>query len=383
MPPGTAIRQEEPIQPVSMSSVFRTSLALMEIFRDRPAPSFAFVIALAMWAAGFGRIYWPQLAEPESAQACLLPSVIFEPYTGEWRRYLFHAFWPLEPGYIRGFFVSTMLLVQGYTMEYELGTVQFATAFLGLHIACSATLLYFRFVVCHVSMEATLAAMAVVMHRVNPKVHTDGLDKSLRVPFAIEPRWHVWVLQALLLLTSSDFSVALLAHGVGLALGGVLALRDPEVWVAAWRAARARSFEIGAPVHVALLLFSFLFMPLSAPAWPSDWGQALVGGRVLSLAWWRTAFPGTPPTLHLAIAGLLGPEAYFICKVLVSFALPLLLTPFRIWTKFYAGACLLLAMYSMNTPVWRLPHLGFVVLLYCVYAFWRLPSMAISRVHRA
>merc|ERR1719343_1032645 len=102
------------------------------------------------------------------------------------------------------------------------------------------------------------------MHRVNPKLHTDGLDKSMQVPFAIEARWHFWFLQIVLLLMAEDFPSVLVNHGVGMLVGGVLTLRDPEVWLEAWGAARERSFGIGAPVHIALLLFTLTFMPLTA-----------------------------------------------------------------------------------------------------------------------
>lgn len=356
-------------------------MALMEMFRDRPAPTCAFLVALATWGAAGYRIFWPDLADPASAGVCLLRDVLFAPYPGEYRRYLLHALWPLEPGYIRAFLTSAALVLEGYALEYEVGTVQFTGALVGLHVVAAAVLLHFGFLACHVSLEAVLAALAVMMHLVNPKVHTDGLDKSMRVPFAIETRWHLWFLQSIVLCMTSDFPKALVVHGVGLLVGGALALRDPQVWIDAWNAARARSFGIGATVHIALLLFALVFMPLTTQKLPGDFFAALVDGRVLSRAWWQAATPGSPALLHLALAGMMSPEALLICKIVISFAFPLLLTPFRMWTKFYAGACVLLCMYAMNSPAWRYPHMGFLVLIYLVWALWKLPGLEPTKQH--
>lgn len=378
------IKKADPIHPFSFSSSWRTSMALMEVFRDRPAPAFAFLLALITWIAAAYRQIWPDLADPTASGACLFPDVLFNPHADEWRRYLLHPLWPLEPGYIRSGFSAAALLLEGYTLEHEVGTLHFAAVFLGLHIAASAVLLYFRLVICHVSLEPALAALAVVMHRVNPKVHTDGLDKSIQVEFTVEPRWHLWVLQSLLLLMTENFPAGLVAHGAGVAVGLAMALRDPEVWVEGWRAASARTFRAGAVVHVALLLFALVFMPLTASAVPGDLPEALFDGRLLQRSYWKASCPGSPALLHLALLGQMSAESLFLCKLVISFAFPLLLTPFRLWSKFYAGACLLLAMYAMNSPVWKYPHAGFLVLLYLVWAFWTLPgSSPPDKEHRA
>lgn len=370
------IQQEEPIQPLSFSGGWRSTMALMEVFRDRPAPTCTFLLALATWIAAAYRTIWPELADPGDAGTCLVPDVIFAPYSGEWRRYLLHPLWPLERGYARSFVNSAALLLLGYTLEYEVGALHFGGLLLGLHVAAAAVLLHVRFTTCHVSSEPALAALAVVMHRVNPKVHTDGLDRSLRLPFPVEPRWHMWLLQSSLLLLSSDFSAALVAQGAGLALGALLCLKDPELWLGGWRAVRQRSFGLGAALHVALMLFAFLFMPLSAQTLPTNVVQAFLDGRALQRSWWQASFLGSDALLHLALDGKLSPEALFICKLMISFAFPLLLSPFRLWTRFYAGGCALLAMYSMNAAVWRYPHVGFSVLIYLVWALWKLPGVS-------
>lgn len=376
------IQREEPIAPLSLSSAWRTTMALMEVFRDRPAPAFAFLLALAGWAAAVCRAIWAELGDPAAAGACLSPAALFAPQAAQWRRYALHVFWPLDPSYSRGLLTSAALLLLGYTLEHEVGTAHFAALFLGLHAVGAALLLHYRLLLCFTSSEAALAALAVVAHRVNPKVHTDGLDSSLRVPFAVEPRWHLWLLQSGLLLLAGDFPTALAVHCAGFVAGGALALRDPEVWLAAWRAGRHRSWGLVASMHVALLLFGLVFMPLTAQAFPADLLQALLDGRAWHRRWWQAAMPGSPPLLHLALARQLSAEALFICKLAISFALPLLLSPLRLWSRFYAGACMLLAMYAMNSPAWRYPHVGFLALLYLMVAFWKLPEWAGAKEHR-
>jgi hypothetical protein len=333
--------------------------------------------------AALYRMWKPEMSDPEAAGACLQHNVLFLPHQTHWRSYLLHALWPLESGYVRSFFTSTAVLLQGYALEYEIGTLQFTALLLGLHVASAAVLLHFRFLTCHISLESVLAALTVVMHRVNPQIHTDGLDKAIRVPFAVEPRWHMWIIQALLVLMSSNFPQTLAVHAAGLVVGTVPVLRDPETWQEGWRAVRMRSFGVGAIVHVSLLMFTVLFMPLTAVNIPDAWLSAVLDGRVLRASWWRAAVPCSAPLLHMALASQIAAEALFICKILVVFACPLLLSPFRIWTRFYAVACVLLAMYAMNSSEWRYPHVGFVSLLYLAWAFWKLPNMQFVKEHNA
>lgn len=313
---------------------------------------------------------------------CLTPDTFFAPHQSYWRGYLFHFLWPLEPSYARAFLANTALIVEGYALEYEVGTMHFVGLLFGLHFATAAILLHYRFTFCYISVEPALVALAVIMHRVNPKVHSDGLDKSIRVPFAVEPRWHLWLLLALLLLASSHFPEALAAQAAGLVVGTVCTLRDPEVWLGAWRAAKTRSFSVGASLHVMFFLFAIIFMPLTSKELPIVLSD-VTSGRALKLNWWRKSATSSLPALHLALAGRLAPEALFICKLMIVSACPLLLSPFRIWTRIYAGACVLLAMYAMNSPEWLYPHAGFVVLLYLAWAFWKLPNAEFSKYHSA
>merc|ERR1712137_189537 len=111
-----------------------------------------------------------------------------------------------------------------------------------------------------------------------------------------------------------------------------------------------------------------LFMPLSASDIPPDWPSAALDGRMLRTSWWRASVPSTPPLLHMALLGAVAGEAMFICKLMIAFMVPLLLSPFKMWAKFYAVACVLLAMYSMTAQGWRYPHIGFLSLAYLAWA---------------
>lgn len=286
-----------------------------------------------------------------------------------------HALWPLEASYLRGFLVSMVLLIQGYSFEHQVGSSHFLLLFICLHLGSAVLLIYFKFTMCHVSVEPALVAMTAVMHRANPKIHTDGLERTSKVPFAIEPRWHIWMVLALLLLSSTNFPATLAAHCAGLVAGGLSALRDPDAWVAGFEAFRARRPGVGRAIHLGLLLFAIMFMPLSAEQVPSGVVDAITDGRALSLHWWQSSFPPTLPLLHLAVTGSVSGEAYLILKMMMACAVPLLLSPIDIWPKFYAGACVLLAMYSMVGSAWAYPHIGFLVLLYLAWAFWTLPSL--------
>merc|ERR1712032_214341 len=183
------------------------------------------------------------------------------------------------------------------------------------------------------------------------------------------------MIEAMLLLNASDFPTALAVHGVGYVIGTVCSLRDPEAWNTSCHILRLRSPAVGRAVHIALFFFVVVFMPLSALDLPSDGLSAFLDGRAFRAAWWRTAVPSSWPLLHMALAGQLGTEALYLCRLLTAFALPLLLTPLVMWTRVYAIACAILLMYSMNSDGFRYPHVGYLALLYLIRAFWKLPDL--------
>lgn len=63
--------------------------------------------------------------------------------------------------------------------------------------------------------------------------------------------------------------------------------------------------------------------------------------------------PASMPLAHMAMSQQLAPEALYIAKLLLSFALPLLFSSLRVWAKVYSVFLVMLIMYSMNSPVWR------------------------------
>jgi len=368
-------REEEPIEAVSLSGLWRSSYALMYAYQGREPPNFTFCLAFALWGAGICRMVWPEMVDPVQGGYCLFADSVFAPASAEWRRYLLHALWPLGSSYFHAILTSAALLLAGNAYEYEKGTVQFATLFVGLHVACSIVLLYFGFAACHVSMQATFAAVAVVMHRENPVVFTNGYDKAIDCPWPVEARWHLWIVLSVLLLFSQDFATSLCYYGVGLSVGAFVALRDPELWQQTFNVIRTKSPGIGRLLHIGLFFFMILFMPLTTTGPTQPVIGALQDGSALSLQWWKANVPSSPALLHLALAGLLGPQALWLLQLLVSFAVPLLFSPLRRWTRGYSVGCVILMMYSMNSPAWKYPHVGFLTMGYLAWAFWVLPNV--------
>ncbi|CAJ1359395.1 unnamed protein product [Effrenium voratum] len=355
------------IAPLSISGIWRSVAVQLEA--GTPGPDWLRLVKLERNAAPHS------LAE---RGFCLDSRALY--FTQDAQRWLLHLFWPLEPGLARGFVSSALLLVLGYALEYELGAGRFLGYLLGIQMGAAFLLLHFGFSSCLTSLEPAFAGLAVVMHRVNPKVHSDGMGKALKLPWEVEPRWHVWVLIGLLLLQAYDFPRAFVAVSAGLLLGSFCVLREPEAWSDSFGAVRRRSFSAGAAAHVALFVFTILFMPLtvtdSRPELWSDIQAALADGRALRPGWWLEGLPSSPPLIHMAMVKQLPGEALYISKVLLSFALPLLLSPLRIWVRAYSIFIVILLMYTMNCPMWRYPHWGFVSLAYLAVAFWKLPSAA-------
>jgi len=116
-------------------------------------------------------------------------------------------------------------------------------------------------------------------------------------------------------------------------------------------------------------------MPLTTSGANAPVLPAVLNGSILSPAWWRAAVPASPALLHVAMAGLLGGQALWLLRLLVSCVFPLVLSPFSMWMRVYAVGFVMLIMYSMNSPVWRYPHVGFLALFYLIYAFWTLPNV--------
>ncbi|CAK9041014.1 Uncharacterized protein SCF082_LOCUS23752 [Durusdinium trenchii] len=379
MPQVVHRSQDEDIPPLSFSGAWRSVALQLEVYKERPA-NLAFLLALCTWLAAGYRLCCG-LSSADLTGICLDAKTLY--FRGDLSRWLLHIFWPLEPGIIRGFLSSTLLLVFGYALEFELGTGHFLALLLGIQLGSAFILLHFGFAGCVVSFEPAFAGLAAVMHKVNPKVHSDGMGSALKLPWEVEPRWHVWVLLSFLLLQAQDFPKAFLSQIAGLVVGTLCVLREPEVWSDTFRSVARRSFSSGSAAHVVLFVFTILFMPLTVPEAPPEiWASlqaALTDGRALSPSWWSRSIPSSLPLVHMAMNQQLSPEALYISKVLLSFALPLLLSSLEMWVKGYSIFLVILLMYSMNSPVWRYPHWGFIFLAYLAVAFWKLPAAAEKR----
>lgn len=368
------VRQvEEPIAPVSFQGVLRSCAVQFRVYQERDPPVFAFCLGLCIWTVAALRMFGFVQASNESI--CLHSNAVVFPNASEWRRYLGHAVWPMEPGYVRNFLVSTILIMQGYSLEYQIGTLHFATLFILFQGICSLVLLHFRFATCLLSIEPALAGMLVVMHRENPGIHSDSFDKGEKVPWTIEPRWHVWILFLFLHWASADYASALACHVVGAGAGLLVALREPQAWAWAFKTMIYRPPGFGLGVHFTLFFFSVLFIPLTTQTLPQDLLGAIMDGRVFSGQYWSAVNAGASlPLLHMALAGMVAPQVLFILKTLIGLGPVLVLSTVHGWFKFYTLFLFITLMYCMNTPFWQYPHAGFLLLPYFMWAFWALPG---------
>jgi len=276
---------------------------------------------------------------------------------------------PVEQGFFRGLMTSTILVIEGYSLEYTIGTQRFAALFLLFHLLSAAILLWLQLLPCVVSLEAALSAMAIVMHCENPGIHTHGMRDSVKVPFVVESRWHVWMLIAAAELWTSGFVYSVWLHAVGLIVGAIYVLRDRELVFALLSMIRRRSPRVGRALYVSVLFFVMSYVPLMMLGPYTGPTQAIL---TLCAEW--NAMYASPPLLPLVFANALGPEPLFICKLLIVCAPGLLLSPFVMWTRFYASACVLLTMYTMGSQGFNFPHLSFLVLVCLAWVFWNSPN---------
>lgn len=168
---------EEDIPCLSFSGVWRSCLVQLEVYKQRPA-GFGFFVALCSWLAAVYRAVRPL----DGSQVCLDLHTLFL-YRGLDSRYLLHVLWPLEPGLLRSCLSSTLLLLLSYCLEHELGTKHFVALMLGLQLGSAVLLLHLGLLPCLTSLEPCFAGLAMVMQRVNPKVHSDGLPEGLKLPW--------------------------------------------------------------------------------------------------------------------------------------------------------------------------------------------------------
>ncbi|CAD7948377.1 unnamed protein product [Amoebophrya sp. A25] len=369
-------------------------LSLMHVFsQTKKAPPFCFSLFLAIWAA-----WWLETFEVIDTQTWVLPSsavlspILRQQTVGgtstsssgtstpspsssppddiDWSGAALHWIKPYC-GFLRTCLIGSVLLIYGYTYEALIGTAAFLMNFLLLHAFAIGLTAWFdleRYVGGAIfGLECTLVAMQCLYHEQNPKIGPHQIrDDFLQVKlFTLEPRWHVWWLLVLLLLTgqTAPWPLVLAKYSVGLAMGTLQVARYPTTWPHI-QSLFARNGQFA----FCLLLFalSLVYLPLTAVEPPSSIPGLLEG-----------AF-GTPQLSLVSIGTFLEPmpEAYFVIKFTLAL-LPMIVcltvndqTGGFAWIKkAYGVTSMILAMYAMNTKVWNYVNSGFLGLLLCVYGF--------------
>jgi len=342
------VRREEPISPTSPAGLYRSSLALLHIFKKRRAPKICFVTFMLVVITYFvftfhgGHAY---IGEPVFS-GCLKLYQMLEPEVDEYKDWLLHPLVALSGA--RTTLIGTMLLVLGYCYEYEIGALVFLGLFLLFHFLLCFLFLYFHLIPCFSSLEYTLVAFAPLFHVQNPVMRSDGAKEYLRVTFAIEPRWHFWILIFVLMVTRDDSSwtsSTIAMYYISLSLGFLYVLRQPSLW-------RKISMDL-LWIKQLFFLVTLAFLPISTSELFSWEGYSL---------------------LQIASAGLINPEAFYLMKATIC-ATPLLVFAVihapMLTRAVYATASVLLIMNSMNLPNWYYPGPGFFALIILTIAFCR------------
>jgi len=338
------------------------------------APSFCFLFALAIWVM-FLFVNFVRRMEPGEAYGsfCLPLDLLIKPNASDWSRYVLHIL-VVDGSWFRTWLMSTSVMILGYCLELQVGTTSFYLMFLALHLLSTVGSLFLKLTGCVASFETTMTALAVAMHWENPQIHAHAVDPGIRVPFVIEPRWHLWILEMLMVMTCPRGPVAALQlRGLGLLVGLFWVLREPAAWSGmmefAWSKPR-RMFLL----NVALLLAGTAYLPLSFTelSW-EQFSGASSDGRLLQWTWWQQ-LPSTPPLLGL------NPPTDFVLSAVFGSSVMVFLSPEQIgWGSYYAYALLILVISAMCLPFWHLPHLGFFIVLYLIYGFYAGPYEEGSR----
>lgn len=321
--------QEDPITPLSLQGLAKSSFVLLHIFRARPTPQITFLVAIILWICFF-----------VAAPVCLAPEHVRTCSTDDWKIWALHGFAPQS--FLRTSLIGTLLLTVGYSIEDRIGMIPFLGIILFIHFGLGTLLLYCNLSSCYYSLEYTLAALAPIFHFNNPIFHGDSIGKNIRVPFAIEPRWHYWILVFLMMVTRAPFDAqAVYSYFIGLVIGTMYALRQPAAW----------TFKLSLtwPKQVMFLLV-VLFVPVTT----------------LEVGVWDG-----PSVMALSQGGLLGAGNSVVTLSLCLLPLSALAAHTIPWfpKAVYAVSSGLLAMYSMDSDAWVYPGPGFLALWLLVVAF--------------
>eukprot|EP00451_Oxyrrhis_marina_P003946 CAMPEP_0204263274 /NCGR_PEP_ID=MMETSP0468-20130131/8236_1 /ASSEMBLY_ACC=CAM_ASM_000383 /TAXON_ID=2969 /ORGANISM="Oxyrrhis marina" /LENGTH=384 /DNA_ID=CAMNT_0051238031 /DNA_START=8 /DNA_END=1162 /DNA_ORIENTATION=+ len=356
---------EDPIDALSPSGVVKSSFCLMYLWRVGKAPVFTVLLNTAIWGNYLYRIFM----EPASKeQVCLLPDLLYAPNPGDWPRYL--GYFLFTPNFVRTVHVTSFLGALGYTLERDrMGTFMYSALFVILSACIPAVCFFLNISNCMAGLESTAFAVAVVTHHQNILVRSDGVDKGVQVPFDIEPRWHIWAIAGLMLIFAEPGEACELV--VGMVLGLIWVLKDPEVW------GQLASSLKPARRHIALTTVLYVVGMFVAPL---SVLQIQFDGNidVANWSWWTTTFPSTP-SLGKIVAeapNAVGRELCILAKI-VTIALPMIAMSER---THYACALVLplvlMIMYVMQTAFFHIPHLGYVLLVAVAYRAWYTPQVS-------
>jgi len=355
------MKKEEPMVPDSPTGLAKSTCLLLQEFQNRAQPPFTVMFNLMLTVFFINGMIWPMTF----LDVCVSPNIILEPDLRQWPRYLGHIMF--APSFFSMMKVFTIFGMIGYSMENEMGSAKFAIMVTAIFGACSVFTVLGGFEECLHGVDAPLVALAVVMHYTNPTFHPYGADKGIRVDFAVEPRWHLWILMTFHMLGGMR---NLQLAGIGVMVGVMWIIRQADSWQHfAACVTHQRAMFAG---HIFLLWFNFLMMPFSLQ------DLSRVGDTVMQpfdYNAWRMWFDGTipiaPPVYYLTMVATPGVVHYLAKLMLITGAI-LTLTPRMWYAKIYTFIIALLLMNCLSTPLWIYPHVGFFVTVYLMIMFWRL-----------
>jgi hypothetical protein len=255
-------RDSLPSEPMSVKGACRATSALLESIKTTGFQPICHGLIAASW---YARLQSRAVGLP----VCISAGHLEVPL---------RSFWDLvaADSLYRQVILSFMLLVVGAGLESRLGTLPFASIFLGYFVAISVFASIFLSGICFPDRESLgpiIASLAVLIHGHNPKVLTEAYPRTLRTAFPVEFRWFLWILIAFFTVLVADTStLGLYILGVG--LGSVPWL--PAI-IQSLRSFFSTKDGIFKFARACILLVSVAFFPFTV----SDWGSSPFGGPTI------------------------------------------------------------------------------------------------------
>lgn len=204
-----------PIAPDSFTGIYRTSLALVDSIRSNPAGPVCSSLILLIWASYLYELGFPGDSPFRVGAMCVSKHSVEDPVP-----FLRNLVTP--DSFFRLVLLTAILSLQSVTLERQVGSVQLLGILLGNLLGLSVLFSVHFNQLCFPGTEALgplLASLTAMLHGLNVRVFTEGLSARVRLPFAVEPRWHCWAL--LLLYTMTADIDTLLVYALAILIGGV------------------------------------------------------------------------------------------------------------------------------------------------------------------